>query len=268
MKKIVFLLSFLILFITPLMLQATPKIVGEEVTYKINGTEYRSYIAWDASISGKRPAIVVVPEWWGITDLTRRRARMLAELGYIAIATDMYGDAKVATDPQQAKQYATPFYTDPKLGMEKIEAAIAKLKEYQQTDINNIAAIGYCFGGSMVLNACKMGLDFKGVVSFHGGLATVPAAKGVVKGKILVCHGADDKFVSEEDISKFKKNLDEVQVPYQFIVYPNATHAFTNPDATATGKKFNMPIAYNEAADKKSWTDMKKFLKSIFSAKY
>jgi dienelactone hydrolase len=189
---------------------------------------------------------------------------MLAELGYIAIATDMYGEGKIANDPKAAQAYAMPFYNNPKMGLEKIEAAIAKLKEYQQTDVNKIAAIGYCFGGSMVLNASKMGLDLKGVVSFHGGLATVPADKGVVKGKILVCHGAADKFVSAADINAFRQNLDVVGVPYTFIEYPNATHAFTNPDATANGKKFNMPIAYNEAADKKSWKDMQAFLKEIF----
>lgn len=256
--------AFILILVFPLNMSAQHKIVGEEVSYQINGTEYKSYIAYDAAIPGKRPAIVVVPEWWGNSEYTRRRARMLAELGYIAIATDMYGEGKIANDPKAAQAYAMPFYNNPKMGLEKIEAAIAKLKEYQQTDVNKIAAIGYCFGGSMVLNASKMGLDLKGVVSFHGGLATVPADKGVVKGKILVCHGAADKFVSAADIKAFRQNLDVVGVPYTFIEYPNATHAFTNPDATANGKKFNMPIAYNEAADKKSWKDMQAFLKEIF----
>ena len=127
-----------------------------------------------------------------------------------------------------------------------------------------MAAIGYCFGGSMVLNAAKMGMDFKGVVSFHGGLVTVPAKAGSTKAKILVCHGGADKFISEEDIKNFKGNLDSLKVTYTFIVYSNATHAFTNPDATANGKKFNMPIEYNEAADKKSWNDMKEFFATIF----
>ena len=131
-------------------------------------------------------------------------------------------------------------------------------------DQKNIAAIGYCFGGSMLLNAAKMGIDLKGVVSFHGGLDGVPATKGTSKAKILVCHGAADKFVSDESVEKFKTNMNDAKVDYTFISYPNATHAFTNPSSTATGKKFNLPIEYNEAADKNSWADMKRFLETIF----
>ena len=236
----------------------------EEVTYTSGGTILKSYVAYDGNQKGKRPAIIVVPEWWGNNDYSKWRARQLAELGYIAIAVDMYGDDKIAADPKQAQEYATPFYKDPKLGESRIEVAVNKLKEYPQTDASKMAAIGYCFGGSMVLNAAKLGMDFKGVVSFHGGLATVPATAGSTKAKILVCHGAVDKFITEADIKNFKGNLDSLKVPYTFIVYPDATHAFSNPDATANGKKFNMPIAYNEAADKKSWNDMKDFFKTIF----
>lgn len=241
------------------------KIVGEEVTYTSNGVTLKGYVAYDAGKKGKRPAIVVVPEWWGNTEYTKKRARMLAELGYIAIAADMYGDGKIADNPQQAQEYASPFYQDAYLGNKRILAAISKLKEYPQTDGSKIAAIGYCFGGSMVLNAAKLGDDLRGVVSFHGGLGyTAPATRGSVKGKILVCNGAADKFVSGIDIVKFCKNLDTLGVSYQFVNYANALHAFTNPESTANGKKFNMPIAYNEAADKKSWADMKIFFKTIF----
>jgi dienelactone hydrolase len=240
------------------------KIVGQEVTYTVNSVTMKGYVAYNASQKGKRPAIVVVPEWWGNNEYTKKRARMLAELGYIAIAADMYGDGKIAVDPKRAQEYAMPFYKDPSMGKERIEAAITKLKEYPETDADNVAAIGYCFGGSMVLNAAKLGTDLKGVVSFHGGLATAPAAKGIVKGKILICNGAADKFVPETDIANFRKNLDTTGVSYKFINYTDATHAFTNPESTENGKKFNMPIAYNEAADKKSWADMKAFFKTIF----
>ena len=244
--------------------QNNASIKTEEVTYTSGGTTLKSYVAYNGDQKGKRPAIIVVPEWWGNNDYSKMRARQLAELGYIAIAVDMYGDDKIAANPTQAQEYATPFYKDPQLGKARIEAAVNKLKEYPQTDANKVAAIGYCFGGSMVLNAAKMGMDFKGVVSFHGGLATVPATAGSTRAKILVCHGAADKFISEADIKNFKGNLDSLKVPYTFIVYPDATHAFSNPDATANGKKFNMPIAYNEAADKKSWNDMKEFFATIF----
>ena len=156
---------------------------------------------------------------------------------------------------------ATPFYKDPKLGKTRIDAAEKKLKEYAEVDPDKIAAIGYCFGGSMVLNDAKMGADFKGTVSFHGGLEGVKATKGSVKGKILVCHGGADKFVNPE-VNDFRKNLDTAGVKYTIKVYENATHAFTNPEATANGKKFNMPIEYNEKADKESWEDMKQFLQT------
>jgi len=244
---------------------AKSQIVGQEITYTSNGVTLKGYVAYDAAKKGKRPAIVVVPEWWGNNDYSRMRARMLAELGYIAIAADMYGDGKVANDPKTAQEYAGAFYKDPALGKERVEAAITKLKEYPQTDDKRIAAIGYCFGGSMVLNAAKMGTPLVGVVSFHGGLnGTAPAKKGSVQGKILVCNGAADKFVSQDDIAKFRKNLDDEGVKYTFINYDGALHAFTNPASTANGKKFNMAIAYNEAADKKSWEDMKAFFKTIF----
>lgn len=239
-------------------------IKGEEVTYTSGGTTLKGYVAYNANQKGKRPAIIVVPEWWGNNDYVKMRARKLAELGYIAIAADMYGDGKIAANPTDAQAFVTPFYKDPQLGKARIEAAVNKIKEYPQTDGEKIAAIGYCFGGSMVLNAAKLGMDFKGVVSFHGGLATVPATQGSTTAKILVCHGAADKFISADDIKNFKSNLDSLKVSYTFIVYPGATHAFTNPQATATGKKFNMPIEYNEAADKKSWNDMKDFFKKLF----
>jgi len=240
------------------------KIVGEEVTYTENGTTLKGYVAYDASKKGTRPVVIVVPEWWGVTEYAKRRARMLAELGYIAIAADIYGDGKIATDPKTAQEYATPFYQDPNMGRNRIVAAILKVRQYPQADQKKIAAIGYCFGGSMVLNAAKLGTQLNGVVSFHGGLKTVPASKGVVTGKVLVLNGGADKFVPEEDIANFKKNLDTAGVSYKFISYPGALHAFTNPESTENGKKFSMPIAYNESADKKSWVEMKVFLKNIF----
>jgi len=264
--KTLFVFCFLVASITAVNAQAkkTHKIVGQEVTYTENGATLKGYVAYDANKTGKRPAIIVVPEWWGVTEYTKRRARMLAELGYIAIAADIYGDGKVATDPKTAQEYATPFYTDPNLGKNRIVAAMVKVREFPEADQHKVAAIGYCFGGSMVLNAAKMGTNLDGVVSFHGGLKTVPAVKGAVTGKMLILNGGADKFVSADDIAAFRKNLDTSGVSYKFISYPGALHAFTNPDATANGKKFKMPIAYNAAADKKSWVEMKSFLKTIF----
>lgn len=240
------------------------KIKEDKVTYTIGNIAFKGVVVYDENLKGKRPAILVVPEWWGLTDYPIMRARKLAELGYIAMAVDMFGDGKIAANPTEAQELATPFYKDPQLSKTRLEAALTKLKTYKQTDINNISAIGYCFGGSVVLNSAKLGTDLKAVVSFHGGLAGVQANKDLLKAKILVCHGANDKFVSENDVNAFKHQMDSIGADYKFIAYANATHAFTNPAATATGKKFNMPIEYNQKADVESWNDMKMFLNKVF----
>jgi dienelactone hydrolase len=208
--------------------------------------------------------VLVVHEWWGLNDYTKMMARKLAALGYLAMAVDMFGNGKNAANPEEAKELTTPLYKDPQLAKSRLDAAIRKIKEFPQADPNSIAAIGYCFGGGVVLNCAKLGADLKGVVSFHGGLVGVPADKKLLKAKILVCHGGSDKFVSMADADVFKHQLDSIGATYTFKVYANATHAFTNPDATRIGKQFNMPIEYNVQADQDSWNDMKVFLDSVF----
>jgi dienelactone hydrolase len=235
----------------------------ESVSYTSEGITMKGFVVYDDNIKGKRPAVLVVHEWWGLNDYAKMRARKLAELGYIAMAVDMFGDGKVANNPTEAQEMTKPFYGNPQLSKSRFEAAFKKIKEFSQTDANNVLAIGYCFGGSVVLNAAKLGLDLKGVVSFHGGLAGVPAKKELLKAKILVCHGGADKFASDKDINNFKHELDSIGADYTFKVYANATHAFTNPDATANGKKFNMPIEYNADADRDSWNDMKIFFAKV-----
>jgi len=244
--------------------KAKPILKEESVTYMAEGIALKGFVVYDESKTGKRPAILVVHEWWGLNDYTKSRARQLASLGYIAMAVDMYGDGKTGANPQQAQELATPFYKDPQLAKTRLDAAEKKLKSYKETDPANMAAIGYCFGGSVVLNAAKLGSDLKGVVSFHGGLTGAPARKDLLKAKILVCHGAADKFVSQKDVDAFKHAMDSIGADYTFKAYANATHAFTNPDATKIGKKFDMPIEYNAEADKASWIDMKNFLKGLF----
>jgi dienelactone hydrolase len=241
------------------------KIKEVYVTYSVDNTVFKGYVVYDENLKGRRPAVLVVHEWWGLTDYTKMRARKLAELGYIAMAVDMFGNGKTAANPKEAQEMTAPFYKDPQLSKTRLDAALAKLKEYKQTDTHNIFAIGYCFGGSVVLNSAKLGADLKGVVSFHGGLAGVPANKDLLKAKILVCHGGNDKFVSAKDVDAFKQQLDSIGADYKFVVYENATHAFTNPDATKIGKEFNMPIEYNEKADVDSWNDMQKFFNSCLN---
>jgi dienelactone hydrolase len=244
--------------------KAISTIKEENITYVADGVTMNGFIAYDSDMKGKRPAILVVPEWWGLNDYPKSRARQLASLGYIAMAIDMYGNGKIAADPKEAQALAGTFYQNPQLGKTRLDAAIKKIKEYEQTDPSKLAAIGYCFGGSMVLNSAKLGLDLKGVVSFHGILAGVKPDKNLLKAKILVCQGGSDKFGPQHDLDVFKHQLDSVGADYTVKVYPNATHAFTNPAATATGKKFNMPIEYNPEADKNSWNDMKLFFTALF----
>jgi dienelactone hydrolase len=235
----------------------------ENVSYQIDGITYTGYVAYNEKITGKRPAVLVVHEWWGLNDYPKMRARQLAELGYIAMAVDMYGNGKVAANPTEARELAMPFYSAPAMSKTRLDAAIVKIKQFPQTDASKILAIGYCFGGSVVLNSAKLGADLVGVVSFHGGLAGVPADKNLLKAKILVCHGGSDQFIPQKDVDLFKHQMDSIGAIYQFKVYPNATHAFTNPESTNTGKKFNMPIEYNPEADKNSWNDMQSFFVSI-----
>lgn len=243
---------------------ATVAIKEDSVNYTLDGKNFKSYVVYDANNKDKRPGVLVVHEWWGLNDYARSRAKQLADMGYIAMAVDMYGDNKSAEDPGGAQTLATPFYQDPTLSKTRLDAALNKLREYSQLDAANVAAIGYCFGGFVVLNAVKLGADLKGVVSFHGGLGGVPVKKELIKANILIAHGEADDFVNKE-VEPFKKSMDSAGVAYTFKSYPKATHAFTNPGATEKGKKFNMPIEYNAAADSASWNDMKDFFQKIFN---
>lgn len=236
-----------------------PKWKEENITYEGDSTSMKGYLVYDENKTAPGPAVLIVHEWWGLNDYPKMRARELAKLGYVAMAIDMFGHGDTAATPQEAMKATGPYYNDPQKAKRRFDAALAKLKTYSQVDPTKIAAIGYCFGGTQVLNMAKMGDDLKAVVSFHGGLPGVTPAKDVTKAKILVCHGGDDKFVSQAQVDQFRKSLDSVGVTYSFKVYPGATHAFTNPHSDESGKKFNLPIAYNAAADSASWKDMQEF---------
>lgn len=235
----------------------------ESAGFTVDGKNYSGFVYYDENLKDKRPGIIVVPEWWGLNDYPKSRARQLAGLGYVALVIDMYGDGMLAANPQEAQTLATPFYQNPALTKPHIDAAIEKIKSFPQTDTSKIAAIGYCFGGFVVLNAAKLGARLKGVVSFHGSLGGPAPDKNVLKAKMLICHGGADEFENPH-VAAFKKQLEDANADYDFIVYPGATHAFTNPAATENGKKFNMPIKYNAEADAASWNDMKEFFKEIF----
>jgi dienelactone hydrolase len=236
----------------------------ENVDITADTTTMKSFVAYDESKTDKRPIVLVVPEWWGVTDFTKSKAKQLAQDGYFALVVDMYGNGKTADNPDAAMGYAGGFYKNPQLATSRLLAALAKAKTYPQADTSRTAAIGFCFGGSMVLNAAKLGAPLDGVVSFHGGLQGVPPAKNTVTSKILVLNGAADPYVPAQDISNFKKQLDSAGVPYTFKDYPGAKHAFTNPEADELARKFKMGVGYNEAADKNSWNDMKSFFADLW----
>jgi dienelactone hydrolase len=264
MKRLIFLILLLICWNT----EARSAIVGENVTYTAGGLTMKGYLAYDDSITGKRPGILVVHEWWGLNEYARERARMLAQLGYTAMAVDMYGEGKLAEHPDDAQKFANEVRQNLPEATQRFLAAMDILKKHPTVDPEHIAAIGYCFGGGIVLEMARQGLDLDAVVSFHGSLATDnPAKPGTIKARILVCNGADDKFTTPEQIKTFQQEMKTAGVDYTFITYPGAKHSFTNPGADILAEKFNIPIGYNEAADKKSWQDMQDFLKDTFSKK-
>jgi dienelactone hydrolase len=241
------------------------RIEGGTVEYSAQGVVMKGYLAYDAAIQGRRPGVLVVHEWWGLNDYARMRARMLAELGYTALAVDMYGGGKQATHPDDAGKFSSEVMKNFDAGKARFLAAMDFLKQQPTVDPTRIAAIGYCFGGGVVLNMARQGVDLKGVASFHGSLTAIrPAQPGGIRAKIIVFNGADDKFTTAEQIASFKQEMTAAGADYVFISYPGAVHSFTNKDADELGKKFNMPLAYNADADRKSWDELKNFLSTIF----
>lgn len=255
------LIALLALFTT----QAFSKIVGETVEYKSNGTTLKGYIAYDDSIKGKRPGVLIVHEWWGLNDYVRRRADMIAGLGYTALAVDMYGEGKNSDHPEDAEKFMTEVMNNMGIGEKRFDAALELLKQQPTVNPEEIAAIGYCFGGAVVLHMARIGTDLDGVITFHGNLSSMyKAVPDTVHAKILVLTGGDDTFVPQEQVDAFKKEMDAAHADYEIIVYPGAKHSFTNPGADRLGKENNLPLAYNKDADKKSWAEMRKFLKALF----
>lgn len=244
---------------------AAAEIEKKVVTYKAGDMVMKGYLAFDKTIKGKRPGVLIVHEWWGHNEYVRMRAVMLAEMGYTAFAIDMYGDGKQAAHPDDAKKFAAEVRENAVIGEARFNAALDFLRKEKTVDPERIAAIGYCFGGGVVLHMARQGVDLKGVASFHGSLPAVkPAQAGAIKAKILVLNGDADKFTTPEQIESFKQEMKNAGADYQFISYPEAMHSFTNPDADEYAKKFNMPVAYNADADKKSWAELDKFLADVF----
>lgn len=237
-------------------------IVVKNVEYTDGDTILEGYLVFDHSIRDKRPGVLIVHEWWGLNDYARKRADELARMGYVAFALDMYGKGVRTSDPEEAGKLAGRFKMDRKLMQRRAQAGLNELKKHELVDRNKIAAIGYCFGGTTVLELARSGADIAGVISFHGGLDT-PDRGGVrnIRAKVLVLHGADDPMVTFEEVEKFQKEMREAGADWQLVSYGNAVHSFTNPES---GNDPTRGIAYNEKADRRSWLAMKAFFNEIF----
>lgn len=259
-----FLQLFVLLSLAFITANSQAAVTEKDLNYAVDGKSFKGYVVYDSSIKGPRPGIIVVHEWWGHNDYARKRARMLAKLGYTAIALDMYGDGKQASHPGDAGKFSSVLKKNLPLAEKRFMAAYHLLQQQPQTDSKNIGAIGYCFGGGIVLAMARRGVDLKAVASFHGGLGLGAPVKNKIDSRILVLNGAADPFVKPEQIAAFKKEMRTAGIEFEFINYPGAKHAFTNPDADNFGKKFKIPLAYNQQADERSWQKMKTFLKQSF----
>ena len=254
-----------ILFLLFLCNSVSAEIIGKEVEYASEGTTFKGYLAYDNDIKGNRPGVIVVHEWWGHNEYARKRARMLAKLGYSAIALDMYGDGKQARHPKDAGRFSSAIRGDLPEAEKRFQAAYQLLQQQSQTDKDQIGAIGYCFGGGIVLAMARRGVDLKGVVSFHGSPNVgAPAAKGKIKSSVLVLNGEADVFIKPTQIKAFKEEMNNAGVDYEFVNYRGAKHAFTNPEADKFGKKFSIPLKYDNQADIQSWEKMQSFFKRVF----
>jgi len=236
-------------------------VVSEPVEYTENGETLRGFVYFDDAVSEKRPGVIVVHEWKGLGDYAKKRAEMLAEEGYIAFAADMYGKDVFAKDHEEAGELSGVYFKDRNRMRARAAAAYNALIQTQKVDQAQVAAIGYCFGGTTVLEMARASFPLKGVASFHGILSTpVPAESGRVRAKVVVFNGAEDKMITAEQLDEFEAEMQNAAVDYQLINFEGAAHSFTVWEA-------NMPekgIMYNEAADKQSWEKLKTFLSDIF----
>lgn len=238
----------------------------EPVEYKDKDTTMKGVVVYDDASPARRPGILVVHEWWGITPHVREEARRLAGSGYTAFVVDMYGDGKTADNPKDAGALAGSVRKDPAVMRSRFEAAQETLGRHATVDGKKVGAIGFCFGGSVVLDMARSGAPLAGVAAFHAGLdpAGPRASAGKVGGKVLVLNGAADPFIKPESVTAFREEMDAAKADFKYVNYPEAMHAFTNPEATAKGKEFNLPLRYDAEADRQSKAEMAVFFSTLF----
>lgn len=239
----------------------------KEISYSSGGTPLKGYLAWDDSVKGKRPGVLVVHEWWGHNQHARDRARMLAELGYTALAVDMYGDGKFADHPEKAGEFMNAAFKDWEGSQVKFNAAKKLLQDHATVDPERIAAIGFCFGGAVSLRMARGGADLDAVVAFHSALPLAPpVSKGQVKAAVLVINGADDSFLDPKTVTTFKKEMAAATEDFTYVSLEGVKHSYTNKQADEFSKKFNIAaLEYNQQADEKAWSAMQDLFKRVFA---
>ncbi len=251
-------LALSLLFLTS---SALADVIGKDVSYKTGDMLMKGFLAWDDAIKGKRPGVLVVPEWWGVGDYARKRARMLASEGYVALVVDMYGNGQTADNPKDAGALAGNVNRNPQLMYARVDAARLLLDHHPDVKPGVIAALGYCFGGGVVLNMARAGMPLRSVASYHGVLATDISAKpGDIKTMIRVFHGEADPVVPPEQVAAFKLEMDNARADYMLVSYPGVKHTFTNREADSYAAQFGLPLKYDPAADADSWTRTLEFL--------
>lgn len=244
---------------------AQAAVVTESVSYQVDGQEFKGYLAFDDSLTSPLPGVLVVHEWWGLNDYIRHRAVMLAELGYVVLALDMYGDGKEASHPAEAGEFARASLASLPLAERRFNAAREQLARHPLVAGSPIAAIGYCYGGGVVLHMARSGAPLAAVASFHGSLTPkanpLPADS---KTRIAVFNGAADPLVPAEQVAAFQQEMETAGADYVLVNYPGALHAFTNPEAERVAAEFKMPVGYDQAADLDSWSQLQTFLQETF----
>ncbi len=241
---------------------ARAEVKTRTISYEYGGVTFKGHLAWDGAAKSKRPGVLVVHEWWGLNDYARKRAEQLAELGYVAFACDMYGEGKHTEHPNEAGQFATEVRKNIKVWQGRAQASLKVLTDQPQVDADKLAAIGYCFGGSTALQLAYTGANLKAVVTFHAALPVPDAEQAkAIKAKLLICHGAADRFIPEETAVKFRTALEEAKVDYAMVYLGNAKHSFTVKDIDAKGVN---GLAYNAEADRRSWQAMRLLFDEAF----
>ncbi|WP_019038710.1 dienelactone hydrolase family protein [Psychroflexus tropicus] len=241
------------------------EIIGKEISYKSDSTVLRGYIAHNELIDQKRPGIIVVHEWWGHDEFAREKADELAEMGYVALAVDMYGEGKQANHPDEAMAFSSNVMKNFDTAKQRFMAAVETLKADKNVNPDQISAVGFCFGGSVALSMANAGVDLDAVAVFHSGLGLPVMPSEKLKAKLLIQNGAEDMMITDEQEKAFKNQLEAVNADYEYIAFDGVKHSFTNKDADSLAKKHDLPLAYDKEASEKSWENMTELFEKVYS---